>query len=261
MSTLDGRPPPPQPPTPPPPPAPRPAAPATPASPAAAPKGRPAMPPTGRRLGRRTPTPVATSPEGLPTRRRWGRFAAGATLALLGAWVFAALYVSAGQRVEVLALANDVGKYQELTRDDLRTVRVAADPTVEKIAASQADDLVGRVAAVELRQDTLLAEDELLPKDERVVQPGEAKVGMLLGPEDAPTSSLVGGTPLIAVIRSEEQGADPERIDGCWFLEMGDRNENTGKQQVTIVVPTNDADDVSEAAGEERVTLIEPGEG
>jgi len=212
-------------------------------------------------MGRRTPAPVASSPQGLPTRRRWGRFAAGATLALLGAWIFAALYVSAGKRVEVLALAQDVDKYQEITRDDLRTVRVAADPTVEKISAGKANDLVGRVAAVDLREGTLLSDSELLEKDATVVGPGEAKVSLLLGPEDAPTSSLVGGTPLIAVIRSEQQGEDPQRIDGCWFLETGRRNENTGKQQVTIVVPSNDADNVSDAASEERVSLIEPGEG
>src|ERR687893_2178446 len=106
MSTIDDRPPPP------PPPPDRMGGPAHAAgrgapglpTPAAPPTGRPTVSPP-RRLGRRTPTPVAASPGGLPTRRRWGRFAAGVTLALLGAWVFAAIYVSAGERVEVIAIA------------------------------------------------------------------------------------------------------------------------------------------------------------
>src|SRR5687768_13815590 len=85
-------------------------------TPAAPPGGRPAIAPP-RRLGRRGPAPVSSSPGGLPTRRRWGRFAAGVTLALLGAWVFAALYVSAGERVEVVALARDVPMFQAIEED------------------------------------------------------------------------------------------------------------------------------------------------
>ena len=44
----------------------------------------------------------AVKPPTQPSKRRWGRFGAGAAAAAIGAWLFAAMYLSAGDRTEVL---------------------------------------------------------------------------------------------------------------------------------------------------------------
>ncbi|HMG43814.1 MAG TPA: SAF domain-containing protein [Acidimicrobiales bacterium] len=262
MSSLDDRPPPP----PPPPPGgpgpggdpygPAPAAP----TPARPPAGRPTIAPP-RRLGRRTPAPVSTSPGGLPTRRRWGRFAAGITLALLGAWVFAAVYVSAGKRVEVLALANDVSMYQELTREDLRTVRVAADPSVETVKASQADDLVGRIAAVELREGTLLAGTQLFADD---VSPPAAGFTIVTGVVDrgqAGPSALVPGRQITVNVIPKQQSDPPVDQVDAELYSVGDEDENDGKRQIEFIVRNADnTTALGDAARDGRITLGVPGQ-
>ena len=72
-------------------------------------------------VGRRS-LPPPTTPTGLPPRRRWGRVAVGALLALLGAWAGMILVATAGGREEMLALAADVGRGEPLTESRVITV-------------------------------------------------------------------------------------------------------------------------------------------
>lgn len=251
MSTLD-RPPPPPPPPPPPGPM---------STTAAPPRGRPLLAPPPRRLGRRNATPVAASPEGLPTRRRWGRFAAGATLALLGAWIFAALYVSAGERIDVLVLAHDVQQYQTLVDEDFRTVRVAADPGVNTVAAGKRDEMVGRTVAVPVLEGTLLAEEQLLPGGAGIVGDGERGVPVLLKPGRFPDRDFLAGMMVDIVIQSPTLGEPPETIEDCRILSVGEPDENTGEREFEIAVPLGDFKTVS-AAAHDRVKLnAQPAEG
>jgi hypothetical protein len=218
-------------------------------TPAAPPRGRPTLTPAPRRLGRRGGTPVAVSPEGLPTRRRWGRFAAGTTLALLGAWIFAALYVSAGQRVEVLALAHDVDQYHTLVKEDFRTVRVAADPGVRTVKAGKADEMLGRVTAVPLVEGTLLAKEQLIAddQDELLLSEGERRVPLRLKQGAIADEDLEAGMIVELSIRPTDQGAEAETINNCWIKGFSDADENTGERDVVVVVPVSDIDTVTSA--------------
>jgi len=84
-------------------------------------------------------------PPGSPVRRRWGRIGVGVAAAILGAWVFAALHLSAGDRHEVVALSHDVDRLEVIDRSDLRVVRISSDTDVSTVDASQLDDIVGGV--------------------------------------------------------------------------------------------------------------------
>jgi hypothetical protein len=215
---------------------------------------------TGPRLARvrRAALPTSTNPEGLPARRQWARVAAGAALALLGGLIFASLYVSAGERVEVIAVAEHVDRFETIEADDLRTVRVAADPGVDTIDGDQADDLVGRAAATDLVPGSLLSPGQVIPADTRLVSDSEAVVGAELGPRDAP-DGLVGGVDLFIVIRPEDTptggGGEEVHVEG-WLRDVGDADENTGARQVSLVVPRTQAADVSSAAADERLSLV-----
>jgi hypothetical protein len=213
----------------------------------------------GPRLARvrRAALPTATSAEGLPARRRWARVAAGAVLALLGGWVFASLYVSAGERVEVLAVAHDVDRFDTVDRDDLRTVRVAADPDVDTVDASDVDDIVGRAAATDLREGSLLSPNQLIARDARLVGDNEAVVGAELAPGDIPEGALAGGIDVMVVLRPADAapGGEVDQVPG-WLLEFGDPDENTGDRRVSLVVPEDRAADVAAAASDERVAVV-----
>jgi SAF domain-containing protein len=214
----------------------------------------------GPRLARvrRAALPSATSAEGLPARRRWARVAAGAVLALLGGWVFASLYVSAGERVEVLAVAHDVDRFDTIDRDDLRTVRVAADPDVDKVDAGDVDDVVGRAAATDLREGSLLSPSQLEPEDARLVADNEAVVGAELAPGDIPEGALAGGIDIMVVLRPADTapgGGEVDQVPG-WLRGFSDPNENTGDRRVSLVVPEDRAADVAAAASDERIAVV-----
>jgi len=214
----------------------------------------------GPRLARvrRSALPTGTTPEGLPARRRWARVAAGAALALLGGYVFASLYVSAGERVEVLAVARDVDRFADIQPDDLRTVRVAADPGVDTVEAGDLDELEGRVAATDLIEGSLLSPNQVLAKGERRVGENEAIVGAEMGPGDAPQGALVGGVDIYVVVRpSDSAGGEQEarRVQG-WILEVGEPDPNTDARAVELVVPESESAAVTAAAAEDRLSLV-----
>lgn len=207
---------------------------------------------------RRSALPTSTTPEGLPARRRWARVAAGAALALLGGYVFASLYVSAGERVEVLAVARDVDRFAEVRPDDLRTVRVAADPGVDTVEAGDLDEIDGRIAATDLIEGSLLSPNQVLARGERRVGANEAIVGAEMGPGDAPQGALVGGVDIYVVVRpSDSAGGQQEarRVQG-WILEVGEPDPNTDARAVELVVPESEAAAVTAAAAEDRLSLV-----
>jgi len=203
-------------------------------------------PPPRARLGRRQQEPTPSSPQGLPTRRRWGRFAAGAVLALLGAWIFASLYISAGERVEVLSVARDVGQYETIEDDDLKVVRVAAGPEVETVDADERDDIVGRAAAVPLREGSLLAESQVVEEGLDLIGPDKAATTVDIGA--GPASVLEPGME-VSVVVAAEQGAGEETTHSYpgWLLAKGEPDEQTGDVPITVVVDRSALNEVAAA--------------
>jgi hypothetical protein len=209
----------------------------------------------GPRRTPRVPAPVA--PTGLPARRRWGRVAAGGVLALVGAWTAASLYASAGERVEVVVVARDVEQFAEIGRDDLRVVRVAADPGVDTIPGADLDDLLGRVSATALPDGVLLSQDQLVGAGARVTGRDEAIVGAELAPGAAPRGALAGGTRVLVVVRPPQSGGEGtvEEVEG-WLAEISDPDTTTGAREASLVVPAGAAAEVAAAAADARIAVV-----
>lgn len=190
-----------------------------------------------------------------PVRRRWGRIAGGAFAALLGGWLFTSLYMSAGDRVDVLALSNDVGRHEAIERSDLRVVAISADTDVSSVPASRLDDLVGRVAATDLTKGSLLADGALVADGERLVQAGEAVVGVLVKPGDSPTNEMRPGASVSVVVRPAPgtTGAVTE-VPG-WVVNVGSAASN-GDRTIEVVVARQSSAAVSAAAADRRVTIV-----
>lgn len=194
-----------------------------------------------------------------PLRRRWGRIGGGVLAAVIGGWLFASLYLSADDRVDVLALANGVERFEVIERADLRVVRLSTDTEVESIDASRIDEVVGRVAGGDLAAGALLAEGQLHPRGERLVSADEAVVGVLVGPGDAPATGLVRGAAVTVVVRPAA-GASGEVVEVAgWVAEVAAAVSAGGDRPVSVVVPANDAAAVSAAAADRRVTIVVAG--
>ena len=195
------------------------------------------------------------SPGDVPTRRRWGRFAAGMCLALVGGLLFAALYLSAGSRVEVLVAARDIGAYEVIERDDLRIERVAAEPDVATVDGADLDALVGRAAATAVPEGAVIAPDHVFEEDAQVVGDGEVVVGMEVSLAEAPATLRTGDSVLLAVEPGAGSDGPAIEVEG-WLVELGDRDENTDALDVSVVVPRPVAVDVGLAAADGRISLM-----
>jgi hypothetical protein len=166
------------------------------------------------------------------------------------------LYLSAGDRHEVIALSHDVDRLDVIDRSDLRVVRISSDTDVSTVGASELDEIVGRVANVDLVAGSLLVADQLVPENRQLLAADEAVVGVLLGPGDSPTRALRRGTPVLVVIRpaSGTQG-DTEEVEG-WVFDASGEALNTRERPIELAVPRRAAGPISAAAADQRVTIV-----
>ena len=135
--------------------------------------------------------PATTREAALRRRRRPGLWAAGTALVAVGGLGAAALVGQAGDRVEVLAVARTVPVGQTIGGQDVTVARVAADPALRPVPAAERDQVVGRVAAVELRPGSLVTAGEVT--DDAVPRAGEQVVGVATGPGQMPARGLRPG--------------------------------------------------------------------
>lgn len=193
----------------------------------------------------------------VPVRRNRGRIAAAVVLMVVCGWLAAVVFLSVGDRREVVALARPVPRYHQLTRGDLRVVRVAADEGVSTLPGSRLDDLVGRVAATDLTPGSLLGDKQLLADGQRAVGEDEAVVGTLLAAADSP-DTLPRGARVQVIVRPATGVVDesPKTIRG-WILDVASAEQAAGGgRKVSLVVPAESAEAVAAGASEKRVSVV-----
>ncbi len=210
----------------------------------------------GKGQAARAAAVTVAKPPGGPVRRRWGRIAVGLAAAVLGAWIFAALYLSAGDRHEVVALSQTVDRLDVIERSDLRVVRISSDTDVSTVDAARIDEIVGRVAETDLVAGSLLSSDHLVPDGRQLLDSDEAVVGVLLGPGDSPTRVMRRGTPVLVVVRpaAGSQG-ETEQVEG-WVYDTSGEALNTRERPIELAVPRDSAAAISAAAADRRVTVV-----
>jgi hypothetical protein len=170
---------------------------------------------------------------------------------------------SAGERTDVLAVASDVARHERIERSDLSVVRVGSDPGLEMIPSGQLDEMVGRVAAVDLVPGSLLAPDQVVQEGQRVVGAGEALVGARLKAGELPPDGVRAGSDVMVVVRPTSpamtRGGDASagtvEVQG-WLLSLGEADQATGAQSLSLVVPRSAAAGVAAAAADGQVSLV-----
>ncbi len=181
---------------------------------------------------------------------------AGLFAAVVGGWLFASLYLSADDRVEVLAVATDIGRFDVIDRSDLRVVTIGEDTDVASIPASRLDELIGRVASTDIVAGGLLVDGQLLPAGDRLVTADEAIVGVLVGPGDSPTTGMTRGAVVSVVIRpAAGTNGTVAEVPG-WIAGIGGEVSSSGDRPVEVVVARSEAARVSAAAADRRVTIV-----
>src|SRR3546814_11544058 len=111
--------------------------------------------------------------------------------------VFLLVFVNAGDREPVLAIAREVPAGQVISGADLQIVRVGADPGVSTISEARRSDVVGQTAAVDLIPGTLLVEDQLGEPD--ALAAVDSNVGLDLIGRDRPVPDLPEGDEVLII--------------------------------------------------------------
>ncbi|MDR3068443.1 MAG: SAF domain-containing protein [Cellulomonas sp.] len=131
------------------------------------------------------------APKAIKPRRRHGLIGLGVALVAVGALAAGWLVQSTTTSAQVLAVARDVAKGDQIGASDLAAVPVQGSPMLRTVAAGDLDKVVGQVATMDLRSGSLLDPGSFADK----LTPGEGKslVGISLDEAHRPGVALHAG--------------------------------------------------------------------
>ena len=219
--------------------------------------------PTGRR-GRDNTTPGSgipvpganiTAPPRL--RRRPALVAASVAAICLGALLAVWAYTGASTSQDVLAVRTTVHRGELITRADLMTVRISADPALKPLPASAADTVVGKRASMDLAAGGLVTAEAVT--SEVVPAKGMSVVGVSLPPGLMPAVQLQSGDAVRIVATpgaqgDVETGTSPISIEATVVAVRG--AGDTGQILVDVSVPHDQAAELAARAATGKVALV-----
>ncbi|MBW3615709.1 MAG: hypothetical protein KY439_10440 [Actinobacteria bacterium] len=184
-------------------------------------------------------------------QRRWSLAVVGLLLTLGAALAFAVLWMNAGQRRPVLAMARAVPAGQVITPADLQVVRVATDPGVSVVPSERRARVVGRTAGVDLVAGALLSDAQL--GRPTAVGPGEAVVGLPLRSSQLPARLRPGDR--VAVVDTGVNGGRAGAVITQAKV-LGTTTAADGNVVVSLVVAEPVAGPVTALVASERARIF-----
>ena len=100
-----------------------------------------------------------------------------------------------------------------------------------------------------------MSPSQLRDRDEPLIGPDEAVVGLLLSAADAPLSRLTSGAAVRVVVRPATGATSEGVVVEGWLLDTSTEALQNGDRPVSVVVPTGQVDVISPAAAEDRVSV------
>jgi hypothetical protein len=192
-------------------------------------------------------------------RRRPALLALAVVMVVLGALGAAYLATSIGQTSPVIAVARPVPWGQTITAADLAEARVPADPALAPIPYADRDQVIGMVAATELRPGSLLTRDAVT--EQLVPGPGEQLVGVGVPATQLPATPLRPGQDVLLVpVAAAGGGAAPAPgrtapAVPATVLQTGQPGTD-GLRVVDVLVDAADGPDVAARAAAGLVAIV-----
>lgn len=206
------------------------------------------------------PRPAAM---GQPTksRRRVWMIALGITIVLIGALATWYVTTTTSQTLSVLTIKTDVQRGEQITQDDLATISIAGGQSTDTFLASQAQTVVGQVAAVDLPAGSLVTSTNVL--DTLPVPENHSIVGIAVNASQLPSYPLSAGDAVRLVDTPVAQGEpptdEPMTFKATVFTSTYD--ETNQVWIVDVVVPTREAAAIAARAATQRVSIVLDGVG
>ncbi|MFD3664598.1 SAF domain-containing protein [Streptomyces sp. NPDC058659] len=213
-----------------------------------------------------TPAPKSIVRQPVVRRRRPGFIAMAVALIAVGVGANAWLYMSTGNREPVVAIAHDVPMGAQLTADDLVEARIATDPVLTPVPASQLKKMIGKRTTVGLTKGSLLTTQSVT--DQPLIKQGQSLVGVSLSPAQIPASQLSPGqkvnvihTPKNnAVAADGAAGGNKNTTVQAVVIEVG-KADNSGDRVVDLAANTLDGATLAQwsANGEASLVVVPSG--
>jgi SAF domain len=186
-----------------------------------------------------------------------------AVLLIAGSALGAAVaFTRAGDTTSVVTVTDGVARGETITREDLTTTRVAGVDGA--VPADQLGDLVGRTALVDLLPGQVVV--EAASTSDPIPAPGESLVGVALEPTNLPDGLAPGDS--VKVLAAPEEGTDPDpggaELAEAQVYSIGESEvvgSGSGVQEVTLIVPEDDADAVALYSAADRIVIVETAAG
>lgn len=161
--------------------------------------------------GQARQAPTAELPP-LPRQRRRRMLVLGVVMVAAGAVIAGYLFTGMSHRVAVIMVARAVPVGARITGADLGTTRIAAESNVSMIPTKQIRQIVGRIAAVDLRQGTLLAPSEITTA--LSPGPGQQVVPVSVKTSSVPARGLRPGDQVLVVPTPSSQVGNSGDVPG-----------------------------------------------
>ncbi|MFI6321604.1 SAF domain-containing protein [Nonomuraea sp. NPDC050556] len=206
-----------------------------------------------QRLAKPAPQPPPARP--LPGKRRPLMLAASVAVIALGAVGAWEVYGVATHQTPVLVMANDIPLGQVLQQQDLRTVAMGMDPSVQSFTAGQRSMVIGKRAAVDLRAGSLLAPSQIT--DSLVPAPGQVVVPVAVRVSQLPARGIQPGDRVVAtVVLTDAQGQQARPADHPAQVDRVGQADADGLMVVDLLVPATDGTSLARQAASGKVALV-----
>ncbi|MFI5529870.1 SAF domain-containing protein [Kitasatospora sp. NPDC051853] len=201
-----------------------------------------------------TPSPGTTVPAAEPARvaphvpprtlrarrRRPAVIAMAVAMVAAGGLGGAVLYNSTGQRIAVLALARDVPAGQAIAAEDLVVARIASDPALRPLDATDRSRTIGLRASRDLKRGGLLLKADVT--GDSLVEAGQTVAGVAVKRTQLPATRLTPGTRVL-VVSTPDNGPNgtvrtPETLT-VKVVAVG-KVDTDGSQVVDVALPLAD---------------------
>lgn len=184
--------------------------------------------------------------------RHRGRVAAGVALLVVSAVLAVLVYGNLGDRVPVLAAAEDIEPGAVIAESDLKVVRVAADADVATIASSRRSEVVGRRAAVGIPAGSILTSASVT--DGPTVPPGSVLIGAVVKAGQYPLGLQEGD--VVLVYATGDGATSTDGVEAV-ITSISSRSAPDGTA-ISLAVPADDAPELARAGADGRLLLTQP---
>jgi hypothetical protein len=205
-----------------------------------------------------TESPLTPQPPRLPGRRNPKWIALGIVALCLGGLLSYVIYARVATETAVVAAAHTVYRGETIERNDLATVTLRGDSLPHVIPATQLNDLVGKRAAFDLVEGSVISSTSVA--DSAVPAEGRAIIGLKLAPGRAPSNLLLPASRVrLIAIPAAADSSIADKLSGSIFagtvIDQSQAADGTSIL-VNVDVDAAAAPTIATLAAQDRVAIV-----